>query len=229
MLEILVEIAGNETIIPDSIVNTFLVVIVLGIFALIVNSKIKKAKPDDVPSNFLNVVEILVESINNLIVSIMGAQNVKKFGPYVFTLALFLGVANLLGLVGLTPPTSDYSVTLSLALITFVLTQYWAFKNNGGLLGYIKNFGDPMPLLAPLNIIGELANPVSLSFRLFGNVMSGGIILTLIYGAAGVVAPIIAAPLHAYFDVFSGLLQTFIFIMLTMIFVEGVQVEDGVQ
>lgn len=224
-MEILVEIAGREILIPDTIVNTWLVSILLLIFAFIVNGKIKKAKSDEVPSNFLNVVEILVESIDNLVVSIMGTQNVKRFGPYIFTLALFLGVANLLGLLGLAPPTSDYSVTLSLALITFVLTQFWSFKNNGGLIGYIKGFGEPMPLLAPLNVIGELANPISLSFRLFGNVMSGGIILTLVYSGLGIIAPIIAPPLHAYFDVFSGLLQTFIFIMLTMIFVGGAETE----
>jgi F-type H+-transporting ATPase subunit a len=224
-LEILVEIAGNEILIPDTIVNTFLVVILLSIFAFVVNNKIKKAKADEVPSNFLNVVEILVEAIDNLVVSNMGQQNLKRFGPYILTLALFLGVANLLGLVGLTAPTSDYSVTLTLALITFVLTQYWSFKNGGGVMGYFKSFGDPVPLLAPLNVIGELANPVSLSFRLFGNIMSGGIILTLVYGAAGLVSPIIAAPLHAYFDVFSGLLQTFIFIMLTMIFIGGADTE----
>lgn len=224
-MEILVEIAGEEILIPDTIVNMWLVVILLGIFAFVVNGKLKKAKSDEVPSNFLNVVEILVESINNLVGSTMGGQNEKRFGPYIFTLAVFLAVANLLGLVGLTPPTSDYSVTLSLALVTFVLTQFWTFRNGGGVVGYFKSFGDPVPLLAPLNVIGELANPVSLSFRLFGNIMSGGIILTLLYEALGYFAPVIATPLHAYFDVFSGLLQTFIFIMLTMIFIGGADEE----
>ncbi len=224
-LEILVEIAGKEILIPETIVNMWLIVIILGIFAFVVNNKIKKAKSDEVPSNFLNVIEILVESVDGLVSSTMGEQNVKRFGPYIFTLALFIGVANLLGLVGLTPPTSDYSVTLSLALITFVLTQFWTFKNGGGLGGYLKSFGDPVPLLAPLNVIGELANPISLSFRLFGNVMSGGIILTLLYSWLGLIAPVIATPLHAYFDMFSGLLQTFIFIMLSMIFIGGAQTE----
>lgn len=220
-MEILITIAGNEILIPDTIVNMWLVGIVLAIFAFIVNSRVKKAKAAEVPSNFLNVVEILVETIDNLVGSTMGSQNIKRFGPYIFTLAIFLAVANLLGLVGLTPPTSDYSVTLALALVTFVLSQYWTFKNWGGLGGYLKSFGEPMPLLAPLNVIGELANPVSLSFRLFGNIMSGGIILALIYQALGYLAPVIALPLHAYFDIFAGLLQTFIFIMLSMIFIEG--------
>lgn len=223
MFEIMVTMAGKEYLIPDTIVNMWFIVIVLSIFALFVNSKIKKASVDEKPSGFLNVVEALVDGVQGLVSSTMGEQNLKRFGPYMFTIALFLAFANLSGLVGLTPPTSDYSVTLSLALITFVLTQYWAFRNGGGLLGYIKGFGDPVPLFAPLNVIGELANPISLSFRLFGNIMSGGIIMALIYQALGYFAPIIAAPLHAYFDVFSGLLQTFIFLMLSMIFIGGAQ------
>lgn len=219
-LELLLKIFGREIIIPDTIVNMWIVTILLIIFAFIVNNKIKKARTDEVPSNFLNVVELIVESIENLVKSTMGTQNIK-FVPYILTLALFLAVANLFGLLGFTPPTSDYSVTFSLALITFVLTQYWSFRNNGGFLGYLKGFTEPMAFLTPLNVIGELANPVSLSFRLFGNIMSGGIIMGLLYQALGYFAPIIAVPLHAYFDVFSGLLQTFIFIMLSMIFIGG--------
>ena len=223
-MELGINIFGNEIIVPDTIVDMWIVTILLIIFAFIVNSKIKKANANEVPSNFLNVVEILVESVENLVRSTMGSQNMK-FAPYMLTLALFLATANLFGLIGLSPPTSDYSVTLSLALITFVMTQYWSFKNAGGFFKYLKGFTEPMAFLTPLNVIGELANPISLSFRLFGNIMSGGIIMGLLYQALGIIAPVIAAPLHAYFDVFSGLLQTFIFIMLSMIFIGGVAEE----
>lgn len=219
-LELGFNIGGTGIVVPDTIVNVWFVVILLTIFAFVVNSKIKKAKVDDVPSSFLNAVEILVESIDGLVRTTMGEQNIK-FAPYIFTLIIFILVANLFGLIGFTSPTSDYSVTLALALITFVLSQYWSWKNAGGFLGYLKGFTEPMLLLTPLNVIGELANPISLSFRLFGNIMSGGIIMTLIYGATGYFAPFVAAPLHAYFDVFSGVLQAFIFTMLTMIFIGG--------
>lgn len=221
-LELLLKIFGMEIIVPDTIVNMWIVTILLIIFAFIVNSRIKKANVDEVPSNFLNVVELIVEAIENLVKSTMGPQNIK-FASYILTLALFLAVANLFGLLGFSPPTSDYSVTFSLALITFVLTQIWKFRNSRGLGGYLKSFTEPMVFLTPLNVIGELANPISLSFRLFGNVMSGGIIMALLYQALGLIAPVVAAPLHAYFDVFSGLLQTFIFIMLSMIFIGGAE------
>lgn len=218
-IEIPVKLFGKDFLIPDTIVNSWIILIILTIFALIVNSKIKKAEAGEKPSGLLNVVEALVEFVDGLVKSTMGPDKMF-FAPYILTLVMFLLVANLFGLIGFTPPTSDYSVTFTLALMTFFLTQYYSFKTSG-FLGYFKNFTEPMAFLTPLNIIGELANPISLSFRLFGNILSGVIIMGLLYSALGYFAPILTPVLHAYFDVFSGVLQTFIFAMLTMIFVGG--------
>lgn len=218
-IEIAFKMFGKDIFVPDTIVNVWLVVIFLLIFAAIVGKKVKESKIDETPSNFLNVIELSVEAVENLVKQTMGEKHVR-FAPYIFSLMAFLLVANLIGLIGLTPPTSDYSVTLTLALITFTLTQYYGLKNNG-FLGYLKGFTEPMAFLTPLNVIGELANPISLSFRLFGNILSGVIIMGLFYQAVGIFAPIIAPPFHAYFDLFSGVLQTFIFAMLTMIFIGG--------
>lgn len=218
-IEIAMKLFGKDILIPDTIVNTWIILIILTIFALIVNNKIKKAEAGEKPSRFLNVVEVLVEFVDGLVKSTMG-PNKMFFAPYILTLVMFLLLANLFGLIGFTPPTSDYSVTFTLALMTFFLTQYYSFKTSG-FLGYFKNFTEPMAFLTPLNILGELANPISLSFRLFGNVLSGVIIMGLLYSALGYFAPIFTPVLHAYFDVFSGVLQTFIFAMLTMIFVGG--------
>ncbi|HLR21577.1 MAG TPA: F0F1 ATP synthase subunit A [Tissierellaceae bacterium] len=217
-MELLITIGGNEIVIHDTIFNLWIVIIALSIFAFIVNKKIKEADVNKKPTGFLNIVEILVESIHNLVRDTMGEENMK-FAPYIFTIMVFLGVANLLGLIGLTPPTSDYSVTFSLALITFFMTQIMAFKTSGGFGGYLKGFTEPMAFLTPINVIGEFGNLISLSFRLFGNIMSGGIIMALLYNALGYFAPLVTPVLHGYFDVFSGLLQTFIFGMLTMIFI----------
>jgi F-type H+-transporting ATPase subunit a len=171
-------------------------------------------------------LEIAYLALRKLLYDTMGSGPTReKILPYIFTLALYLPVANLLGLIGLAPPTSDYNVTLTLALITFVMTQYYGLRTNG-LGGYVKGYFEPLPFLVPLNIVGELSNPISLSFRLFGNILSGGIIMGLVYSALNWLAPI-AAPLHLYFDVFAGLIQTFIFIMLTMVFVGGNMPEEG--
>lgn len=219
-MELSLTIGGREILIHDTIFNLWLVIIFLSILSFIVNKKIKEADVREKPTGFLNVIEILVESIHNLVENTMGRKNIK-FAPYIFTIMVFLGLANLLGLIGLTPPTSDYSVTFSLAIITFIITQIMTFKTQKGVGGYLKSFAEPFVLLTPLNVIGELANPISLSFRLFGNIMSGGIIMTLLYNALGYFAPLVTPVLHGYFDMFSGLLQTFIFGMLTMIFISG--------
>ncbi|KPU27543.1 ATP synthase F0 subunit A [Caloranaerobacter sp. TR13] len=208
---------GKEIFIPETIVNTWIIVILLSIFAIYVNKKIKNAKIDEKPSGLLNVIELLVEGVQSLVESTMGSDKLK-FAPYIGTLALYLLVANLFGLLGFKPPTSDYNVTFSLAIITFVLTQYYGLKSKG-LGGYVKGFFEPMPLLFPLNVIGEIANPISLSFRLFGNILSGVIIMGLIYGALGYASVVITPVFHVYFDVFAGVIQTFIFIMLTMVFI----------
>ena len=219
-MELQLTIGGQEILIYDSIFNLWLVIIFLSILALIVNKKIKEVDIEEEPSGLLNIVEILVDAVNNLVRDTMGEKNMS-FAPYIFTLVCLLGVSNLLGLIGLTPPTSDYSVTFSLAMITFTIVQVMNFKTQRGILGYLKSFTEPFAFLTPINILGELGNPISLSFRLFGNVMSGGIIMTLLYSALGYFAPLVTPVLHGYFDVFSGLLQTFIFAMLTMIFISG--------
>jgi F-type H+-transporting ATPase subunit a len=218
-IELTLNLFGKSIFVPDTIVNVWIVVILLLILGVIVNKKVKKSNIDEKPSNFLNVIELSVEAVENLVKQTMGPKHIR-FAPYIFSLMAFLLFANLFGMLGFTPPTSDYSVTFTLALITFTLTQFYGLKNNG-LFGYLKGFTEPMAFLTPLNVIGELANPISLSFRLFGNILSGVIIMGLVYQAVGVFAPIIAPPLHAYFDVFSGVLQTFIFAMLTMIFIGG--------
>ena len=144
-------------------------------------------------------------------------------------LMIFLVVANLWGLTGLRAPTADLNTTFALSLLTFVMIHSFSIKKNG-VGGWVKGtFLSPVALMAPLNLISELATPVSLAFRLFGNITGGMIIMTLLYGALGSIfssflpIPIfmaaIPAVFHAYFDVFAGVLQAFIFTMLTMVFV----------
>lgn len=182
-----------------------------------------------IPSKGQIVVETIVGGINGLTAQTMGEKNLH-FAPYIGTLLIFIATSNLSGLVGLRPPTADINTTLGLALITFFMIQGFSMYSKG-FIGYIKSFFQPIVFMAPLNVIGELATPVSLSFRLFGNITGGLIMMSLLYGALGYVTeavlhipiPIlqvgIPAFLHIYFDLFAGLIQSFIFSMLTMVFV----------
>lgn len=172
----------------------------------------------DKPKKKQVIAEMVVDGIYNLTETTMG-KRFKNFSPYIGTILFLVGISNISGLFGLRPPTSDLNTTLGLSLITFVLIHFTGIKVKG-IGGYLKGFLEPMPFLLPINLMGEIATPISLSFRLFGNILGGLIIMTLVYQALGFIALLpIPAILHFYFDVFAGLLQSFIFGMLTMVFV----------
>lgn len=206
------EIAGKKIPITETVTTTWLIMGFLILVAFILTRKMSL-----VPGKKQVVAEMLVDTIYNLTETTMG-KKFKHWAPYIGTLMLYIGIANISGLLGFRPPTADLNTTLGLALMTFFLTQFMGLRSKG-LGGYLKGFLDPMPFLLPLNIMGELANPISLSFRLFGNIVGGLIIMTLVYQALGYFAVFVPAVLHAYFDLFAGLLQSFIFAMLTMVFV----------
>lgn len=179
-----------------------------------------------VPGKVQNVLELFVKAIYDFTESTMGADKIG-FAPYIGTLIIFLAISNISGMFAVRPPTADLNTTLSLALMTFFLIHSNGIRKKG-IISYFKGFFEPFPLLAPINIIGEIATPISLSFRLFGNMVGGMIIVSMVYSAlAGITGGIpifqlgIPVALHAYFDLFSGLLQTFIFAMLSMIFISG--------
>lgn len=219
-MELQLFIADSQIIIPNTIVNTILVTILLSVFAIVSGSKAKKAKVDEPPSDFMNLVEIMVEYSNKMVVSNMGERNMV-LAPFILTIMSFLVASNLTGLISITSPTADYSVTLTLALMIFFIVQFSKFKTSGGLTAYLKLFTKPYILMAPINLISEIANPVSMSFRLFGNVMSGTLIMAMLYNALGYFAPLVTPVLHLYFDLFTGILQAFIFTMLTMVFINN--------
>lgn len=216
------EFLGNFQI-TETVTVTWLIMVALIAFSVSATKNLKI-----VPGRLQLVLEILVGSINSLTVQTMG-EDKKSFAPYMGTLLVFLAVANLLGLLGLRPPTADVNTTMGLAMITFTMIHVNGARKKG-IGKYLKGFTEPLAPLLPLNIIGELATPISLGFRLFGNIVGGLIIMNLIYGAlAGLshkvlgpsALPIfqtgIPAVLHIYFDMFAGVLQSFIFTMLTMV------------
>ena len=214
------ELFGQELWITNTHVSLLLVVLTMTIFALFANRAIRKADPNEVPGTFLNIIEYLVELVDGLTRNTMGEKHGWKFSNYIGTLFGFLLVANLSGLFGLRPPTADYGVTLGLALITFVLIHYNGMKYEKA--GHITKLFQPV-LLTPINIIGEIATPMSMSLRLFGNILSGTVMMGLLYGLLPkllqfFIWPVFGA-LHAYFDVFSGAIQSYVFCMLTMVFI----------
>ena len=192
--------------------------------AVVVRIKLRNFK--DVPTGFQNVIEAIVEVFENYLRSTVG-DKLMFLGNWFFTVFIFILLSNLSGLIpGMRPPTADWSMTVGLALVTFTLIQVMGVRYRKA--GYIKNLFAPLPwwcpipLFLPINVIGELARPISLSFRLFGNMLAGLIMMSLIYALFPIFAQfVIPAALHAYFDIFSGVLQTYIFVTLSMTFISG--------
>ena len=208
--------------ITETLTVMWTITAILIVLALLIPKDLKK-----VPGKLQTVLELFVDAIYSFTASTMGEDKIK-FAPYVGTLIIFIFISNIAGIFAVRPPTADLNTTLSLALMTFFLVHFNGIRSKG-LGAYLKGFFEPFPLLSPINIIGEFATPISLSFRLFGNLIGGMIIVSMLYSAlAGITGdgipflqlgiPIV---FHIYFDLFSGLLQTFIFAMLSMIFISG--------
>lgn len=216
------EIAGVEIIISETIVNTWIIMAILIILAIIARIKLKSFK--EVPTGFQNVVEAVVEMFENFVRDTLGTK-LSYIGPWFFMAFVFILTSSLLSPFGIRPPTADIATTSALALASFALMLILGFAHQKGT--YLKSFFEPHFLFFPLNIVGELAKPVSLSFRLFGNVLSGTIILTLYYGLTPFLAQIgIPALLSGFFDVIIGAIQTYIFVIISMMYIKGAA-DDG--
>ena len=206
---------GQTVWITTTHICLLIVLLLILAFAIAANRAMKHAS--EVPGFFQNIVELVVEKLDGMVKMVMGKQAVR-FRNYVGTLFFFIFLSNISGLFGLRPPTADYGVTFALALMTFTLIRFNELKYQK-LSGVLKGLCDPWPIWAPINIIGNLAVPISLSLRLFANILSGTAIMALIYTLLGKIALIWPAALHVYFDIFSGAIQTYVFCMLTMTYI----------
>ena len=186
--------------------------------------------------------EWIVEKVNGLIEDNMG-KKYMAFAPFVAAIMGLSAFSSLSSLLGLFPPTSDMNIVAGWAILVFVLITHYKLK--GGLWPYVKGFFQPLPVFAPFNIIGEVATPVSMSFRHYGNVLSGVVISTLVAYALRSLSHLILgwlpgvlgqfpwlqiglpAVLSLYFDIFSGCMQAFIFAMLTMLYIATGAPEDA--
>ena len=209
------ELFGQTLWITTTHVCVLIVMLIIVGFCIAAGHMVKHAK--EVPTGFQNVVELIVEMLDKMTVGVMGKQAVR-FRNYIGTIFIFILFSNISGLLGLRPPTADYGVTFALAIISFTLIRYNELKYQK-LSGVLKGLCDPWPIWAPINIIGNLAVPISLSLRLFANILSGTAIMALIYTLLNKIAIIWPAALHVYFDLFSGAIQTYVFCMLTMTYI----------
>lgn len=199
---------------PLSILVQWGIMGILMIYFYFVGRKFEK-----IPKKTQMFWEIVIDKGREFLRSNLGEQYIV-FNSYFIILAIFILVSNLTGMVGIKNPTTDFSVCFSLGIINFILIQYYAVKRNG-VKEYFKGFTKPMVVMLPMNVMERVLLPISLSLRLFGNMFAAYMILELVYKFlvkisvfAGIGLPI---PLHLYFDLFDGTLQTIIFVLLSMI------------
>lgn len=181
------------------------------------------------------LAEWIIEKAEAMTIGNMG-EYFKSFPPFIAAILALSGFSSLLGLVGLYAPTSDINIVGGWAVLVFILITY--YKSKCGPISYVKSFCDPI-LLTPLNIISEIATPISMAFRHYGNILSGSVIAVLLASALGGLSKLvlgwlpgilgefpllqigIPAVLSLYFDLFSSVLQAYIFAMLTMMYISG--------
>ena len=209
--QVVTHLFGKEFLpVTDTLIVSWVVVVLIAIAAKIIGSNL-----DLVPGKVQNATELFLTSIEDQIEPMLPGEG-RRFLPFIGTIFIFVGVSNLSGVLpGVPNPTADINTTLGLALLVFILMHVEGMRENG-IWGYIKGFAEPVFILLPLNIVSELAKPISHSFRLFGNIVGGGIIITLIYQAAPWLIPI---PLQAWFDIFIGIIQALIFGMVAIAYI----------
>ncbi len=216
--------------VTETIVNCWIVMAVVIVISIWLGYGLK-IRPE---SKKQIVAEKLVGMLYNLVEETMG-KKFSSFAPYIGALFTMSITGSLSSLFGLRPYTADLSTTLSWAVLTSVMVWVFSIKANG-FKGWLKGFAEPVPFILPINIIGEIANPISMSFRHFGNIAAGMVITSLVYGGLATLSqtvlsfipntfinsiPIfqlgIPALLSIYFDLFGSFLQAFIICMLTMV------------
>ena len=160
-------------------------------------------------------VEAGVKFLNDFFSETLGEKG-KDYIPYLATVIIYIGIANLIGLLGFKPPTKDMNVTAALAVMSIVLIEVAGIRAKG-TKRWLKSFAEPMPVILPINILEIFIKPLSLCMRLFGNVLGSFVIMELL---KMVVPAIVPAVFSCYFDIFDGLIQAYVFVFLTGLFIK---------
>ncbi len=208
-----------------------IITVALLVVLFLINRKLVKFNPLDEPKG---IVLLMMFAVNFFEDTVRGATNekiTKVLAPYIMSVSLYIFVSNIAGLLNLECPTGNLSVTMALAGITCIAIEYCGIKFSG-LKGYVKGLFEPFAPMVVVNLISKVSTFASLSLRLFGNIMAGTVLMSVLYqlfsimsgvipviGKFNFVGVLLAPVLHAYFDLFAGAMQTYIFMTLTVMFI----------
>ena len=195
--------------ISESVAVTWIIMAVLVIVSIFLTRGLKIENPGKVQL----VLESAIGWAQDFFEGIIGKQN-RRYIPYLITVLLFLGVSNTIALLGFKPPTKDLNVTAALAIMSMCLIEFSGIRKNG-LKHWVKHFASPVPVVAPIMVLEVVIRPLSLCMRLFGNMLAGFVVMELLKTLVPLLIPI---PVSFYFDIFDGLLQAYVFVFLTALF-----------
>lgn len=218
-------------VIQTTVYSIIIITVTMALLLLYINKKLKEYDPLSKPKGIVLLVIMFAEMIDKMVKEKTNERVAKYLTPYIMSVVVYIFMSNIAGLFSLETPTSNYSVTLVLGALTCILIEVYSAKERGPK-GYIKSWFEPLAPFVLVNILSKISTLLSLSLRLFGNILSGGILMSVIYqmlgsiskmipfiGQFNIVGVIIAPVLHFYFDLFSGVMQAYIFITLTISFI----------
>jgi F-type H+-transporting ATPase subunit a len=197
--------------ITTTVVYTWIIMAIVGILFALLGRKLKVR-----PGRLQNALELLVEMLDGLIGAVVPKQH-RILLPLVGTLAIFIAASNLGGLIpGIKSPTIDLNTPLALAIVVFFSVHYYGIRANG-LVGHLKHYVEPVFFMLPIEVAGELARTMSLTFRLFGNILGEEIVIAVLF----LILPIIVPVPMMLFSIFTSIIQAYVFVMLTVVYLGG--------
>lgn len=197
--------------VTESVVVTWIIMAILVAMSILLT---RNLKIENIGKRQL-VIETVVGGLENMLEGIIGEKG-KKYVPYLATVILYIGFANIIGLFGFKPPTKDLNVTVGLAIMSILLIE-WAGIRKKGTKNWLKSFAEPVVIIAPINILEVFIRPLSLCMRLFGNVLGAFVVMELL---KIIMPPVLPVPFSLYFDIFDGLIQAYVFVFLTSLFIK---------
>ena len=200
--------------IKESVVVTWIIMAVIVALCIIFVRNLKVENP----GKGQLLLESAISTGQNFFEDVMGKEN-RKYIPYLLTVLIYIGISNIIGLFGFKPPTKDLNVTAAIAIMSMILIEYSGIRKNG-VKHWVKHFAEPVPFVAPIMVLEIVIRPLSLCMRLFGNVLGAFVIMELLKTVIPVLVPI---PFSFYFDIFDGLLQAYVFVFLTALFMNEEQ------
>lgn len=201
---------GFTVNVSESVVVTWIIMAILILLSVFLTRNLKVNHI----SKRQAIAELIVTKANGIVEGMIGPEG-KAFVPYLTTVLIFIGVANIIGLFGFKSPTKDLNVTIALAVMSIVVVEYAGLRHRG-FKGWLHKFTEPVAIVTPINILELVTRPLSLCMRLFGNVLGAFVIMELLKTIVPVFVP---AVFCLYFDIFDGLLQAYVFVFLTSLYI----------